>query len=54
VRQNLIAAHTPTDMATLGAGGSAVGATHEMGAEFVELKVRAAVKQIQAEAANSH
>lgn len=47
VRQNLRAAHTAADMDKLGAGGSSLGATREMGAMFLELKVRAAVKQIQ-------
>ncbi len=47
VRESLIAAHTPADMATVGAGGSSVGATHQLGAELLELKVRAAVKQIK-------
>jgi creatinine amidohydrolase/Fe(II)-dependent formamide hydrolase-like protein len=48
VRDGLRAAHTPADMLTLGAGGSSLAATRDMGAQFIELKVQAAVQQIKA------
>jgi creatinine amidohydrolase/Fe(II)-dependent formamide hydrolase-like protein len=47
VRMDLRAHHTPGDMATVGAGGDSVAATHALGAEFLELKVRGAVAEIQ-------
>jgi creatinine amidohydrolase/Fe(II)-dependent formamide hydrolase-like protein len=48
VREKLRAAHTPVDMQTVGAGGSSLAATKEMGAALLELKVSAAVRQIKA------
>jgi creatinine amidohydrolase/Fe(II)-dependent formamide hydrolase-like protein len=52
VRMPLRAAHTADDYATTGAAGSSLTASREIGAELVELKIRAAVKQIQAVAAH--
>lgn len=49
VRKNLIADHTEADMDKTGAAGSSTHATHAMGAKLLELKVTAAVKQIQKE-----
>jgi creatinine amidohydrolase/Fe(II)-dependent formamide hydrolase-like protein len=54
VRMNLLSAYTAADMQTVGAGGSALGATHALGAEFLELKIRAAVQQIQLVTGPSH
>ena len=47
VRMDLRAAHTPADMDTEGAAGSSLTASREIGAELLELKIRAAVAQIQ-------
>ncbi len=53
VRTDKLAAHTQADMQTVGAGGSELSATRPIGAELLELKVRAAVAQIkQAQAAH--
>lgn len=49
VRMNLRAAYTPEDLLKVGAGGSSLGASRELGAEFLELKIRAAVNQIKQE-----
>jgi creatinine amidohydrolase/Fe(II)-dependent formamide hydrolase-like protein len=47
VRSKLIGAHTAADMDKLGAGGSSVDASYRLGAKLLDLKVQAAVKQIQ-------
>jgi creatinine amidohydrolase/Fe(II)-dependent formamide hydrolase-like protein len=48
VRKNLLGIHTPADMDTLGVGGSSNHATRELGAQLIDMKINAAVRQIKA------
>lgn len=49
VRDKLRGAYTPADMDKLGTDGSSVNASADYGKKFLELKIDAAVKQIEAE-----
>jgi creatinine amidohydrolase/Fe(II)-dependent formamide hydrolase-like protein len=47
IRNNLRGAYSESDFAALGVGGSSVDASRMVGAKLVDMKVAAAVKQIQ-------